>query len=151
MSENEKTDHLAGLTLLGKSGVTEPTDLLEYFPAPNYLDTVVMRSDEVVAQCPVTGQPDFYTVEITYILKRIDSALKPNRSCIESKSLKLYLQSFKNRGLFVEAFSNEILNHVVESIDPECCKVLIIQKPRGGVAIEASAIYPPTMQVRSLV
>lgn len=145
MSETAKNG-VEGLTLLGKSGVTEPTRLLESFSAPKFLDMVVMRSDEVVAQCPVTGQPDFYTVEITYIQKGTVSD-----RCIESKSLKLYLQSFKNRGLFVEAFASEVLNHVIQSIDPQCCKVKIVQKPRGGVAIEASAIYPQPIQVRSLV
>jgi len=59
---------------------------LETFPAPDLCDLVVMTSDEVTAVCPVTNQPDLYTVEIRY---------KPYNLCLESKSLKYYLQSFR--------------------------------------------------------
>lgn len=118
--------------LLGKSGVSAPTALLEVFETPASISHVIMRSDEVTAVCPVTGQPDQYTVEIRYT---------PDKFCIESKSLKLKLQSYRNVGMFCEALAANILKHVVESISPKAAAVEITQKSRGGVAIIATADY----------
>lgn len=118
------------LTLLGKSGVSAPTILLESFPRPKNIVQVTMTSDEVTATCPVTGQPDQYTVEIVYA---------PKSLCIESKSLKLKLQSYRNKGLFVESFADELADHIMDSITPINVRVSIWQKPRGGVAITAVA------------
>ncbi len=123
----------AGLTLLGRSGVSAPTEKLETFPTPLAIDRVTMTSDEVTALCPVTGQPDQYTVEIIY---------EPHKRCIESKSLKLKLQSYRQHGAFCEQLANDLLAHVVESILPFKAEVTIIQKPRGGVSIKAHARYP---------
>lgn len=103
---------------------------LESFPAPPGLDSVEMTSDEVTAVCPVTGQPDWYTVAIRYA---------PAGRCIESKSLKLYLQSFRAAGLFCEALAARVLADVGAAISPASCVVTIAQKPRGGVAIVARA------------
>src|SRR4051812_39257662 len=64
---------------------------LDTFPAPPAVTVVRMVSDEVTALCPITGQPDWYEVAITY---------RPDQSCIESKSLKLYFQTFRNEGIF---------------------------------------------------
>ena len=72
---------------------------LETFPAPKGVRRVTCTSDEVTALCPVTGQPDWYVVEILY---------GPNRLCVESKSLKLFLQSFRQEGHFCEEFSRII-------------------------------------------
>lgn len=84
-------------------------------------------SDEVTANCPVTGQPDFYTVTITYC---------PAGFCVESKTVKLYLQSFRNKGLFCEAFASEVAQKFANALlVPVDCTVK--QTPRGGVAIEA--------------
>lgn len=100
------------------------------FPCPPGIGEVTMTSDEVTALCPVTGQPDWYIVSIEY---------KPNALCIESKSLKLYLQSFRNDGLFCEAFAARIAEDISEAIKPASCKVTVVQKPRGGVSITAVA------------
>lgn len=113
---------------LGKSGVTEPSKLLETFEAPPHLSYVKMKSDEVTAVCPVTGQPDQYTVTIQYA---------PRHRCIESKSLKLKLQSFRNLGAFGETLANVIATHVNSSIEPKDVRVSIVQKSRGGVEIES--------------
>jgi 7-cyano-7-deazaguanine reductase len=106
---------------------------IETFPAPPNLERVQMTSDEVTAVCPVTGQPDFYTVEIDY---------QPRGRCIESKSLKLYFQTYRNEGLFCEDFANRILQDVNAAIEPAACAVTVVQKPRGGIAIRATASLP---------
>ncbi len=119
-----------GLTLLGKSGVSQPSELLEHFPKPEGIVHVEMSSDEVTALCPVTGQPDQYTVVIDYV---------PDKACIESKSLKLKLQSFRQVGCFCESLAAIMVAHVFESINPFRVSVTVIQKPRGGVTIKATA------------
>ncbi len=115
-----------GLQALGTSGVTDPSELLESFSRLEGVKKVTMISDEVYAICPKTGQPDFYTVEITY---------SPDKLCIESKSLKLKLQSFNQNGMFCERLSNVIAKHVMDSIYPFWAAVKVIQKPRGGISI----------------
>lgn len=113
---------------LGKSGVNDIGGRLETFDAPLGVNDVTMVSDEVTAVCPVTGQPDQYTVKIAYT---------PNGKCAESKSLKLYLQSFRNIGVFCEAFAATIARHVMDEIEPVCVTVTVTQKPRGGISITA--------------
>lgn len=109
----------------------DPT--LETFPAPPSVGRVQMTSDEVTALCPVTGQPDFYTVEIDYA---------PALACIESKSLKLYLQAFRSEGVFCEDLAARILAAVCAAAAPAACAVTVVQKPRGGITIRATARYP---------
>lgn len=91
---------------------------------------VTMTSDEVTALCPVTGQPDQYTVEIVY---------RPERLALESKSLKLYLQSFRNEGIFCESFAARIANDVQAAIEARSVDVRVTQKARGGITIVAEA------------
>jgi 7-cyano-7-deazaguanine reductase len=105
---------------------------LEIFPLPSSVASVDMASAEVTAKCPVTGQPDFYEVDI----ELVDS-----RSGIESKSLKLYLQSYREVGSFCEALADKILRDVVDATDPGAARVILHQKPRGGIAIRAEARY----------
>jgi 7-cyano-7-deazaguanine reductase len=106
---------------------------LESFDSPSGLASVAMTSDEVTAVCPVTGQPDWYAVAIRYA---------PAGRCVESKSLKLYLRSFRDRGLFCEAFAARVLADVVAAVAPASCVVTVTQKPRGGVSIVAEARAP---------
>jgi 7-cyano-7-deazaguanine reductase len=120
-----------GLTQLG-SKTNEPTTLLESFDRPGLLELVEMTSDEVTALCPVTGQPDQYTVTIRYV---------PKNKCIESKSLKLKLQSLRQVGVFCEDLSSQLLVHVIASISPRSASVTVVQKPRGGVSIRATSNY----------
>ena len=116
------------LTILGQ--VVRESTKLEGFKRPESLSSVTMISDEVTANCPITGQRDFYTVTIFYV---------PQSLCIESKSLKLYLNSFANQGIFVEALSAKIRSDVMAAIEPEACRVEVIQKSRGGITIKAVA------------
>lgn len=117
------------LTSLGNR-VTEFNGKLEGFQAPPQVTNIVMVSDEVYSSCPVTGQPDFYTVTVSY---------EPDKLCIESKSMKLYFQSFATKGIFCEALSQVILDQIWADIKPKTCRVDIEQKPRGGISIIASA------------
>ncbi len=116
---------------LGHSGVKTASRLLERFPKPEGVNDVTMKSDEVTALCPVTGQPDQYTVSIRYF---------PHKFCIESKSLKLKLQSYRQKGVFCEALADELAQHVYDSIKPQFVTVTVVQKPRGGVSIFATAV-----------
>lgn len=99
------------------------------FPAPA-VELVTLTSDEVTAVCPVTGQPDWYTVTIEYV---------PDQLCLESKSLKLYFQSFRNEGIFGEALAARICQDVYEALAPRRIRVETVQKARGGITIRAVA------------
>src|SRR5437016_1253811 len=114
---------------LGKH-VTAPSKTLETFPKPAHVRTVTMVCDEVTSLCPVTGQPDFETITIEY---------EPDAHCIESKSLKLYLWSFRDEGVFCEALSAEIAADVMAAARPFSCTVTVEQRPRGGITIRAVA------------
>ena len=115
---------------LGKPG-SEHYAGLETFPNPG-VDLVSMTSDELAAICPITSQPDLYEATIAY---------RPDRLCIESKSLKLYLMSFRNEGHFCEALAVRIRDDVVEALDlgQDLVCVELVQKARGGITITAVA------------
>jgi 7-cyano-7-deazaguanine reductase len=104
---------------------------LESFPNPGVTE-VRMTSDELVAVCPITAQPDFYTAEIDY---------RPGPLCLESKSLKLYLATFRNEGVFCEALAVKIRDDVAAALDvpPDRVRVTLTQKARGGITIAATA------------
>jgi 7-cyano-7-deazaguanine reductase len=103
---------------------------LETFPNPG-VSRVRMTSDELSAVCPITGQPDLYTAEI---------AFEPDRLCLESKSLKLYLARFRNEGAFAEALAVRIRDDVAGALElgPQRVVVTLTQKPRGGITIVAT-------------
>lgn len=104
---------------------------LETFPNPG-VSRVELTSDELAAICPVTGQPDLYLASIEY---------HPQDHCLESKSLKLYLNSFRNAGHFCEALTVKIRDDVAEALglDAGDVGVTLKQKARGGIAITATA------------
>lgn len=118
-----------GLTVLGHA-VRHALDHVECFPAPEHVSTVRLRTHEVMSLCPVTAQPDISSLVIEY---------QPDRRCIESKSLKLYLWSFRDRKVFCEALAAEIAEEVVRAADPLSVTVSLTQQPRGGIVIEATA------------
>jgi 7-cyano-7-deazaguanine reductase len=120
------------LTVLGAQ-VRHPVEHLECFDAPPTCTRVRFTTDEVTSMCPVTGQPDFSSVEIDYV---------PDRRCIESKSLKLYLWSFRDRNIFAEALAAEIAAEVARAAEPERVKVVVTQHVRGGIVTEATAELP---------
>ncbi len=104
---------------------------LETFPNPG-VERVEMTSDELTAVCPITGQPDLYVAAIEY---------EPERLCLESKSLKIYLSGYRNERAFCEALAVRIRDDVAEALEVphEKVHVTLEQKARGGITITASA------------
>ena len=105
---------------------TRPSRRLETFPNPNPARDYEIRFDcpEFTCLCPMTGQPDFATIRVRYI---------PGRLCVELKSLKLYLWSFRNEGAFHEAVTNRILDDLVAAIEPRRMTVEGDFLVRGGI------------------
>lgn len=145
-------DELEGVTLLGNQHTQYPTDynpqVLETFvnkhPENEYL--VTFNCPEFTSLCPMTGQPDFAKIIISYI---------PRERMVESKSLKLYLFSFRNHGDFHEDCVNIILNDLVRLMDPKYLEVTGLFTPRGGISIYpfanyADAEHQPLKQARML-
>ncbi len=121
---------LDGLSLLGRKA--SASRRLETFPNhhPNRDYVVTLRTDEFTCLCPATGQPDFADLTIEYI---------PDKKVVESKSLKLYLWSFRNEGVFNEHLANVILDDLVAALSPRWCKVTADFAVRGGIAISVEA------------
>ena len=103
---------------------TVPTGELETFPnpSPGRDYTIEIVCPEFTSVCPKTGQPDFGTITYTYT---------PDRPCVELKSLKLYLQRFRNQGIFYEAVTNRLLDDFVRRVPPRRCRVVGRFTPRG--------------------
>ncbi|MBI5863183.1 MAG: NADPH-dependent 7-cyano-7-deazaguanine reductase QueF [Planctomycetes bacterium] len=99
---------------------------LEVFPNPkpnrDYVITHV--APEFTSRCPVTGQPDFGAVTIEYVADKL---------CVELKSLKFYLQAFREQGIFYEAVTNRILDELIEALAPRRMRVRTDWTPRGGM------------------
>jgi 7-cyano-7-deazaguanine reductase len=115
------------LTALGRK-VTE-FERLETFPRPLYTTQVTLTSDEITAVCPVTGQPDFYTVTVDY---------RPDKLCVESKTVKLYFQRLRAVGKFCESLASEIAADFAAALLTPVT-VTMQQKSRGGVTLVATA------------
>jgi 7-cyano-7-deazaguanine reductase len=105
---------------------TLPSKELEVFPNPKPARdyTIRIESPEFTCLCPKTGQPDFATMKLEYV---------PDALCVELKSWKLYLWSFRDEGAFHEAITNQILDHLVETIDPRYIRLEAVFNVRGGV------------------
>jgi 7-cyano-7-deazaguanine reductase len=117
----------SGLTVLGAT-VRHAIEHVEVFSAPAHVTSVRFSSDEVASMCPVTKQPDLSNVVIEY---------EPDAHCIESKSLKLYLWSFRDRAVFAEAMAAEIAGEVMATAQPHRVTVTLTQRPRGGIEVRA--------------
>ncbi|MBQ3933260.1 MAG: NADPH-dependent 7-cyano-7-deazaguanine reductase QueF [Lachnospiraceae bacterium] len=136
MSRSE--DELKGVSLLGNQNTKytydyDP-DVLEMFPNkhPENDYMVTLNCPEFTSLCPKTGQPDFAEIIINYI---------PDKYLVESKSLKLYLFSFRNHGDFHEDCCNIIMKDLVKLMDPKYIEVKGQFKPRGGISIWPFANY----------
>ena len=103
-----------------------PSTALETFPNPSPARdyTIRMSIPEFTCLCPKTGQPDFAMLELEYV---------PDSICVELKSLKLYIWSFRDRGAFHEAVTNEILQHLVEATAPRFMRLSARFNVRGGI------------------
>lgn len=106
--------------------MNEPSSRLETFsnPAPQRDYTIRMAIPEFSCLCPKTGQPDFATLKLEYV---------PEERCVELKSLKLYIWSFRGRGAFHEAVTNEILGDLVAATAPRFMRLLAEFNVRGGI------------------
>jgi 7-cyano-7-deazaguanine reductase len=97
-------------------------------------DAVVeFTTNELTALCPITGQPDFYELTLTY---------RPDESLIESKSLKLYLWGFRDRGIFAEDLAVTLLQDLVAACNPAEMTVDLTQQVRGGLRIRTTVHHP---------
>ena len=128
----------ASLTQLGAKTPLPATPAqarLEAFPNryPDRDYTVRIDCPEFTSLCPITGQPDFGHIVIEYV---------PDQLCIESKSLKLYLGSYRNEGSFAESLTNRMRDDLVRACQPRRLTVTAEFTPRGGIGIRVVAAYP---------
>lgn len=105
---------------------SQPSTALETFPnpAPERDYTIRMSIPEFTCLCPKTGQPDFATLELEYVADRL---------CVELKSLKLYIWSFRDRGAFHEAVTNEMASHLAATVRPRFLRLTAQFNVRGGI------------------
>lgn len=105
---------------------SQPATHIETFanPAPEHDYTIRMKIPEFTCLCPLTGQPDFATLELEYV---------PDRLCVELKAFKLYLWSFRDRGAFHEAVTNEIVDHLTTTLAPRFLRLSAHFNVRGGI------------------
>ena len=132
---NAETEHLTqlGSRVTKYASDYDPT-VLERFSNkhPEHDYWVRLECAEFTSVCPITGQPDFGTIIISYV---------PDAYLVESKSLKLYFYSYRNHGDFHEDCVNMILNDLVKLLSPKYMEVTGKFRPRGGIAIEPSCCY----------
>jgi 7-cyano-7-deazaguanine reductase len=137
----------ARLTLLGRSEAripASPTEAtLETFqnPARRHY-RIHFETSDFTSLCPVTGQADFAKIEIDYI---------PDKLCVESKSLKFYLASFRNERGFNEAITNRILDDFVRACEPREANITASFSARGGIALTVRASFPEQLVGRDAV
>ncbi len=101
------------------------------FPERDY--QIEIDCPEFTSVCPKTGQPDFGTLHIQY---------SPDQMCVELKSLKLYLQGYRNEGIYYEAVTNKILDDLVSACAPRRMKLTSTWTPRGGISSTITCNYP---------
>lgn len=120
---------MAEFNFLGKK-VNAPSKQLDTFEKPANVKVVKFESNELTSFCPVTHQPDFNTITIEF---------EPDKLCIESKSLKLYLWSFREEAIFAEGLANTIAEDIFKAIKPVWCKITLVQNIRGGMQLSVVA------------
>jgi 7-cyano-7-deazaguanine reductase len=102
---------------------------------PNRDYEIEIICPEFTSVCPKTGQPDFGCLTLTYV---------PDKKCVELKSLKSYLQQFRNEGIFYEMVTNRILDDLVSVLQPRRMKLVSAFTPRGGIRTNVTATYTAT-------
>src|SRR4051812_27858421 len=130
----ERFKELGRKSILTDQQIENPRSILDTFANPrkdrDY--TVEFVFPEFTSLCPVTGQPDFATIIVRYV---------PDKLCVEMKSLKLYYFSFRNKGIFYEAVTNQILDDLVATLKPRQMTVIGQFAVRGGTAGTVTAEY----------
>jgi 7-cyano-7-deazaguanine reductase len=134
VARNRAMRHLGRKTILSPRQVERPRSILDVFanPRPGRLYEIRFVYPEFTSICPVTGQPDFATITINYV---------PRRLCVEMKSLKLYFFSYRERGIFYEAVVNAILDDLVAVLRPRRMSVSGAFAVRGGTAATVTATH----------
>ena len=114
--------------------MTPSADQLETFPnpSPGREYTIEIVCPEFTSVCPKTGQPDFGTITFSYV---------PATTCVELKSLKLYLQRFRDQGIYYEAVTNRLLDDFVKACHPKRCTVVSRWTPRGGITTSVTCTH----------
>jgi 7-cyano-7-deazaguanine reductase len=127
---------LGNKSILTPTQIAQPRTILEAFdnPRPGRPYEIKFVFPEFTSMCPVTGQPDFATITVTYV---------PNRLCVEMKSLKLYFFAYRNQGIFYESVVNTILDDLVATLKPRRMTVIGEFAVRGGTAGTVTASYDP--------
>ena len=126
--------HLGQKSIVTPEQEANPASLLDTFPSPETRRPyeICFEFPEFTSLCPVTGQPDFATITITYT---------PDKDCVEMKSLKLYFFAWRNKGAFYEAITNQILDDLVAAVKPHNMTVVGKFNPRGGTSGTITAKY----------
>jgi 7-cyano-7-deazaguanine reductase len=134
-----KVSDLEGLSILGSQN--QPNKKLESFPNhdPHRFYLVTLETNEFTCVCPKTGQPDFATIRVQYV---------PDKKVVESKSLKLYLWSYRTEGAFHEHVVNQILDDLLYVLDPHWIRVTGIFNIRGGIGITVETEHTKTPKAR---
>jgi 7-cyano-7-deazaguanine reductase len=125
MSGEYTPRELGRRSILSDAQVADPRSILDSFPNPRPGRDYEIRFEfgEFTSMCPVTGQPDFATITLTYT---------PDQKCVEMKSLKLYFYAFRNKGIFYEAVINQVLDDLVAVLEPLRIEVVGDFAVRGG-------------------
>lgn len=132
MDSGTTKEDLEGLTALGQTGAQ--FDGLQVFPShsrPGHLE-VTLDCHEFTCRCPKTHQPDWATIHITYL---------PDKWIVETKSVKLYMETWREKGVFHEHLAKVICDDFVEALDPVRCEVEVRFRVRGGVSVTAVQRY----------
>ena len=133
---------LGSKSVLNDEQIANPRTILEAFENPRADREYEIKFvfPEFTSVCPVTGQPDFATITVRYV---------PDRLCVEMKSLKLYYFSFRNKGIFYEAVTNQILDDLVATIQPRRMTVVGEFAVRGGTAGTVTVEYSASPEIRN--
>jgi 7-cyano-7-deazaguanine reductase len=131
----QRPQHLGQKSTLSDAQIAEPRTILDTFdnPRPGRLYEIRFVFPEFTSMCPVTGQPDFATISVTYT---------PDKKCVEMKSLKLYFLAYRNKGIFYEGVVNTILDDLVAVLSPRRMVVEGDFAVRGGTKGIVTAWHP---------
>lgn len=106
---------------------------IEAFPIDDPTQVITLDCSEFTCRCPITGQPDWATISIEY---------RPGTLAVETKSLKLYLETFREEGIFHEHLATRMRDDLVAALDPVSLTVTVRFNSRGGIAVTASSSHP---------
>ncbi len=120
------------LTKLGRPDAKADRSI-ETFSISDRRQEIVLDCQEFTCRCPITGQPDWATIRIQY---------RPGDRAVETKSLKLYLETFREEGIFHEHLATRIRDDLAAALEPAFLKVTVNFRARGGIALSASSTHP---------